>query len=51
MSVIKGHYPGRAVLLGTAEEKIIDMYCWKTKKVAEAEVTVLFRLLFYIFIY
>lgn len=49
--VLKGHRPGRAVLSGIAQEKIIDIYSWKAKKVAETELTVPFRLLFYIFIY
>lgn len=47
----KGHHSGKVMLSGTAKEKIIDMYCWKTESVAEAELTVLFRLLFYAFIY
>jgi len=51
MSVLKGHHPGRVVFSGTEKQKIIDIYYWKTKKVAEAELTVPFRLLFYILIY
>lgn len=51
MPVLKGHHPGRVGLSGTAKEEIIDIYCQKMKNVAEAELTVLFRLLLYIFIY
>lgn len=45
---MKGYNPATAALSRTAKEEIIDIYCWKTQKVAEAELTVLFRLLFYL---